>query len=210
MSSEPIALTFDADVETTVRILSASERAVAHSLVRASILRRLIRNGTDAAASSTSDTVHGISAAERRSIVADVVDASADEDIHHEYKAVLDAIPTATVAAEGVEESCVWGSDNLSPAFLNAVESFGKACPDPGNLKASLLTIVTCESYTEGIRRNLFGGGCNCSRSNFIGACLGAAYGIGVSNGIPVEWIVRTDRAVETLELAIKLCKPSL
>lgn len=195
---------------------------MAHSLVKAHILRRFIRHGTGtdgAAASSDTGADYTVHASNRRQLIDDLVGASNDVDIQNEYKAVSDIIASlphhhqssGRSAADSIPRTgaeSVWGADNLSPAFLDAVESFGKACPDPGNFQASLLAIVTCQSYSEGIRRNLLAGGCNCSRANFVGACLGAAYGIGEENGIPLEWISRTDKAFETLELAIKLCKP--
>lgn len=48
-------------------------------------------------------------------------------------------------------------------------------------------------------------GGCNCSRANLAGALLGAAYGIGTPNGIPLEWIDRTDKGQDIFQRAIEV-----
>ena len=47
------------------------------------------------------------------------------------------------------------------------------------------------------------GGSC-CSRLIFVGACLGAKYGI---DGIPREWIDKTTAAEEALSLALQIVK---
>ena len=52
------------------------------------------------------------------------------------------------------------------------------------------------------VREAMAAGGCNCSRVSFIGACLGARFGL---SSIPLDWIQRTDSAKHALELAIQL-----
>ncbi len=56
--------------------------------------------------------------------------------------------------------------------------------------------------YEGPVRQVVLAGGCNCSRVSFIGACLGAKFGI---DSIPVEWIRKTSSATHVLELAIQL-----
>ena len=58
----------------------------------------------------------------------------------------------------------------------------------------------------EPVRKAMVAGGCNCSRVSFIGACLGAKYGL---SSIPMEWLERTDSAKRALELAIQLAQLS-
>ncbi len=171
-----------------VRMLSAAEGAVDHSAARATILREVIR---------ANDTGSAVDVPVRAALVQAALTTS-NEAILSEYEAVQSRIPTSTTGS-------VWGDALLSGAYLDAVETFGKPCPDPGNFQTSLLAILTASSYSEAIQRNILAGGCNCSRSNFIGAVLGAAYGIGEANGVPLEWLHRTDQGLETFDLALGL-----
>jgi hypothetical protein len=97
---------------------------------------------------------------------------------------------------------------------VDAVERFGKACANPGSFKGSILALLSSSptsakpgaklGFAEAIRKVIKGGGCNCSRANFAGACLGAAYGFEGELGIPLDWLVRTDKAEEILQLALE------
>ena len=176
---------FDATVKAAVEILTSSEGAVIHSRVRARILRDLITCGAG-------------SGADCRAVVESAVRDCGSEAVQNEWEAVQAKIP----ARDG---DSVWGEAALSSEYLDAVESFGKACPDPGNFQSALLGLATCGSFKEGVRRNLLAGGCNCSRANFLGACLGAAYGLGAEHGIPLEWVEKTDKGAEVLELMLAL-----
>ena len=70
--------------------------------------------------------------------------------------------------------------------YIDAVVRFGKQCANPGSFMGALLAIGTSRArmadgveygYVGAVRDVLKSGGCNCSRANFVGACLGAAYG---------------------------------
>ena len=74
----------------------------------------------------------------------------------------------------------------------------------PGSLQAAVRCLLDDTDYVTAVRAAMLGGGCNCSRVSFIGACLGAKYGLG---SIPVEWIQKTDSAKRALELAIHLAQ---
>ena len=189
-------------VTDTVKTLSAHESAVAHSSVRALILRELIRSGEDG-----SDAFTDLNGAARRQLIDAVIANSEDDLIAAEYQSMLSHIPSGE---DSTAEVSVWGEQVLSQAYLNAVQTLGKPCGDPGNFQSSLLAIVTVGSYKEGIRRNIVAGGCNCSRANFVGASLGAAYGLDGPNGIPLEWLEQTDKGVETLQLALRLFAPAI
>lgn len=62
--------------------------------------------------------------------------------------------------------------------------------------------VQTSSTFAEAIRKTIKAGGCNCSRSFFIGAMLGAKYGV---QGIPLDWIERTTQAELVLEMAINI-----
>ena len=53
----------------------------------------------------------------------------------------------------------------------------------------------------EGIRNTIKAAGALCARSNFVGACLGAKYGI---QGIPIEWIERIEGMEQIIENSLK------
>jgi ADP-ribosylglycohydrolase len=55
----------------------------------------------------------------------------------------------------------------------------------PGAFQNALLVAAQASSYSDGIRTNMMAGGDNCSRSVYLGALLGAAYGV---DGVPQEW----------------------
>jgi ADP-ribosylglycohydrolase len=86
-----------------------------------------------------------------------------------------------------------------------AVKRFGAGCNVPGNFQSSLLSIVKQDGFAEAVRRNIRAGGCNCSRGNLIGACLGAIYGI---DGIPRDWIDKSVNAERVLtDCLSKFCQ---
>ena len=64
--------------------------------------------------------------------------------------------------------------------------------------------VKTSEQFDEAIRKTILAGGCNCSRSFFIGAMMGAKLGI---KGIPRDWIEKTKHAEAVLEMAIEITK---
>lgn len=171
-------------------MLTNSESAVIHGAVRARLLRNIICGEPEQTRVPSY----------RRAMVTQVVKDSESEVVMAEWKAVEESIPQADIDAVGL-----WGHDNFSPAFINAVEKFGKDCSDPGNFQSSVLALVTCTSYVEAVRRNLVAGGDNCSRANFLGACFGAAFGLGQVDGIPLEWLTKTDKHTEVLETAISM-----
>lgn len=49
--------------------------------------------------------------------------------------------------------------------------------------------LLTSTDYAEGIRTTMHAGGCNASRSAFIGACLAARNGV---ETIPSDWTTKT------------------
>ena len=91
-------------------------------------------------------------------------------------------------------------ADNKSPQEL--VKSFGMACPLPGSFQSSLVSINTAKNYPDAIRETIYCGGDSCTRANFIGACLGAKFGI---QGIPKEWLAQVDGIQDIIEKSIKV-----
>lgn len=94
-------------------------------------------------------------------------------------------------------ERCV--ERGLDPKHL--VRQFGMACELPGSFMSSLVSILRAKSYPDGIRETIHCAGALCARSNFIGACLGAKYGI---ENIPRDWIEKVDGIEDIMENSIK------
>jgi len=82
------------------------------------------------------------------------------------------------------------------------VEMFGKACGLPGSFQGAVAGVMTAPDYVTAVRINILAGGdCN-ARANFLGACLGAKFGI---EGIPFEWIEKVANIDTILNNAIKV-----
>ena len=75
---------------------------------------------------------------------------------------------------------------NAGKSAKELVKKFGMACPMPGSFQSSLVSIIGAKSYPDAIKETVMCGGDACSRSNLIGACLGAKFGL---QGIPAAWI---------------------
>ncbi|KAI7809917.1 selenoprotein J [Triplophysa rosa] len=79
------------------------------------------------------------------------------------------------------------------------------SCCLPGAFQAALHGVLTAKSYEQAIRDTMSCGGCTCSRSSFIGACIGAQVGL---EGIPSTWRSKTLRYNTLLDLAKKVVSP--
>jgi hypothetical protein len=75
---------------------------------------------------------------------------------------------------------------------INFVKKNGKACSYPGTFLGSIHAIITSASYKSAVIKTIKGGGCNCSRANFIGAYFAASKGV---KTIPIQWIRKTKPA---------------
>ena len=66
------------------------------------------------------------------------------------------------------------------------VKKLGISCRYPGTFNSSIHAILKFKSYKKAILGTIKAGGCNCSRSNFIGSYFAATNGFSC---IPSEWI---------------------
>ena len=82
------------------------------------------------------------------------------------------------------------------------VRKFGMACELPGSFMSSLVSIIRAKNYADGIRETIYCAGALGARSNFVGAVLGAKYGI---ESIPNEWISRVEGIEDIIENALKV-----
>lgn len=63
---------------------------------------------------------------------------------------------------------------------------WGQNCLYPGNFMSACHAILTSSTYSEAVRKAIVAGGCNCSRSTFVGAVMAAMHGI---DSIPKNWV---------------------
>ena len=76
------------------------------------------------------------------------------------------------------------------------VKKLGMACSYPGTFNSSIHAIINSSTYKDAVLRTIKAGGCNCSRSNFVGAYFAALKGL---NSIPKSWLFKTDCAKQIL-----------
>ena len=69
-----------------------------------------------------------------------------------------------------------------------AVKKLGITCRYPGTFDSSIHAIINSRSYKSAILKTIRAGGCNCSRSNFIGSYFAALNGV---SSIPKNWIAK-------------------
>ena len=77
------------------------------------------------------------------------------------------------------------------------VKKLGMACSYPGTFNSSIHSIINSTNYKTAILKTIKAGGCNCSRTNFVGAYFAALKGV---DTIPKSWIRKTDLAKKILD----------
>ena len=79
-----------------------------------------------------------------------------------------------------------------------AVRKLGISCRYPGTFNSSIHVIISSKNYKTAILKTIRAGGCNCSRSNFIGSYFAALNG---STSIPKSWISKCVHSKSILSL---------
>ena len=80
------------------------------------------------------------------------------------------------------------------------VKKIGITCRYPGTFNSSIHAIIKSKSYKSAILKTIRAGGCNCSRSNFVGSYFAALRGF---KDIPSAWISKCFH----VKKIIKLCQ---
>ena len=138
---------------------------------------------------------HGVVASK---IVAHLIESGSDYNILDIKSEIAADHPEVHRSISDVEEVIQHKMDHTRA--VNYV--FGSPCYNPGSFQGALHTVLTSTSYSEGIRKTIRAGGCNCSRSVFAGAMSGALYGI---EGIPLDWMQKTTGIERILTKALKV-----
>uniref|UniRef100_A0A8C7N8Q7 Selenoprotein J n=1 Tax=Oncorhynchus kisutch TaxID=8019 RepID=A0A8C7N8Q7_ONCKI len=161
-------------VEEAVRVTQNNDACVAETLAAARILEHFILNGPDEK----------------------VLDSVLDQLTDPNRKQPQDLDKAVVGHIYQVRE-------NLSKAHQDLIPSvFPNSCGLPGSFQAALHGVLTAKEFDQAIRDTMVCGGCTCSRSSFIGACLGAQIGL---QGIPNSWKTKTLRYNSLLELGKKV-----
>lgn len=93
--------------------------------------------------------------------------------------------------------------DARSTDHITFVKGNGSSCRVPGNFMNALHCMLQSDgNFKATFETTLPPGGCNCSRLCFVGACLGAVYGL---ESIPSDWIDKTNVGRESVKLAQQL-----
>ena len=79
-----------------------------------------------------------------------------------------------------------------------AVKKLGISCRYPGTFLSSIHVIINSQSYKSAILKTIRAGGCNCSRSNFIGSYFAALNG---ETSIPKSWV---NKCIHSKNILIK------
>jgi len=75
----------------------------------------------------------------------------------------------------------------------------------PQTLQAALYGMLGKDnSYVKAVRDTIIAGGNNAFRALYIGACMGAKYGI---DGIPEEWVNKLINKEELMDSCLKLAE---
>lgn len=185
----------DEVIVKAAKLLSSNPFALRHTLAASRILRSIVVGG--AAATSWDALVKAVVDDEGVEVPGGKTIATEGGEEVDYLRAELEQVHQALMTQEG---------------HTDAVERWGRQCANPGSFQGALLAVSSSSGFAEGIRKVIKGGGCNCSRSNFAGACLGAAYGFetvsddvnGPHRGIPLRWLEQCDQSVEILRMAIE------
>jgi hypothetical protein len=216
-------------IRSLASLLSSNEVSLGHTLLIACVLHRVIRTDTAITAATMNPSLflenlrNDVSILVSRSSSSLTANKQVLQDILEEIGIVEEAYEYLI----SKRETLMTTREDLSKGekdkiflnqYLQKVDELGKACANPGSFMNSLLAVLLFgeDGYCTTIRMIVRSGGCNCSRSNIVGAIVGAVYGIfnsiGISDtvdetrkSIPFEWIQQTDGIVEILEKATNI-----
>ena len=111
--------------------------------------------------------------------------------LHGSTDAVIEAArSTANSEVNKLIEQAVEMQDKDN---ATATKHFGMACDMPFGIPSAAHNIASATSFSDAIRRNIYGGGDSCGRAILVGAVMGVIFGIGGDQGIPQAWIDRLD-----------------
>lgn len=93
--------------------------------------------------------------------------------------------------------------DGKATPHTEFVHTVGSSCRVPGNFTNSVHCLLNSNGdFRDTVVMTTVPGGCNCSRCGFVGATLGAVNGL---DGVPKEWISKTARGDNLVDLANQL-----
>ncbi len=111
--------------------------------------------------------------------------------LHGNSDAVIEA--ARSIADPAVNKLIEQAIEMQDKDNATATKHFGMACDMPFGIPSAAHNIATATSFSDAIRRNIYGGGDSCGRAILVGAVMGAIFGVGGDQGIPQAWIDRLD-----------------
>ncbi|MFW5827513.1 MAG: ADP-ribosylglycohydrolase family protein, partial [Alkalispirochaeta sp.] len=115
-------------------------------------------------------------------------------DLETQVRAILDRSPDHVVTAmEGVLKRR--GEDPKAVTM-----KVGPACELNTGVPVAIHNLLTAESYTAAVRRNILACGDSCGRAMVVGSLAGALFAGDAEAGIPEEWIGRLTQGDELVE----------
>eukprot|EP01006_Ploeotia_vitrea_P034931 TRINITY_DN65818_c5_g2_i1.p1 TRINITY_DN65818_c5_g2~~TRINITY_DN65818_c5_g2_i1.p1 ORF type:complete len:429 (+),score=249.61 TRINITY_DN65818_c5_g2_i1:180-1466(+) len=171
---------FEERLEQVVRFLANNDEAVAYVLTLGRILEEVILHGTDPSVATSK-----------------VVDALAEDEAklkaNEYYGEVVDKIRLGIKTADKAD-------------VVDATYDFGRSCLLRFGVPSIVHSLYTTSTFEEAVRQHLLAGGDSVSRAGFAGALFAARHGLNSDRGVPLTWIVRTNkRLADVVELTGKL-----
>ncbi len=103
----------------------------------------------------------------------------------------------AEKAGEVLKPLLLEALDRRAEAPVDVAGHFGRACHVHQGLPVVFHILGRAGGFEEGVRANILAGGDSCGRSMALGSILGARFGFGGEQGIPIPWLPRlTDGSI--------------
>jgi ADP-ribosylglycohydrolase len=117
-------------------------------------------------------------------------------------KSIPEALKIASDASDNIVKEKINHSLNFEyQTLMQLGEEYGTNCIVHQAFPVSSAILNKTPNYVTGVRENILASGDNAGRSIFVGAMLGAAYGMEPNKGIPVSWLTKTKYLPEYLQL---------
>ncbi|MFW5693943.1 MAG: ADP-ribosylglycohydrolase family protein [Alkalispirochaeta sp.] len=124
-----------------------------------------------------------------------VRDGSSIGDLEAQVKKVLETSPPhVATAVEGVLKRR--GEDPKTVTM-----KIGPACELKTGVPVALHNLLTADSYTTAVRRNILACGDSCGRAMVVGSLAGALFARDEAAGVPADWIARVTQGEELTAL---------
>jgi len=184
-----------ADGLTKVGVITAAYYGTPDLLPKINEATRVTQNNDKAAA---------MALAAARILESVILGKKTSEAVKEVGSKILQENPESDVLAKHIDNLV---ASKLSTPHTQVVSEIGSACSFPNSfVNGCHLLLKDDVDFASAVRQTLLAGGDNASRALFIGAVLGAKYGV---QGIPREWLPKTKQFDAILEWAKRVVNHS-